>query len=278
MGQKSNVSTLRTSHKNLSFLENDKESKKYLYGLKFMTLLQQFLNRKNILLTDRTLNFINNQCFLNLTLFFRSARLTIYKKKLKKKKKVSSKGKHLICSNTVTESFVSELSLIRSNFVSLNLNIINQKIDKRLLKYFYLKTKRFSGVLFPRRRNLFIDFVKMTSLFYEKKISTQAYLTVFGQIFKFLPKRTHGRFLLFFKILLVLLTTEINLTKKKVKSPCIMGIKFIVNGKLKGKPRSTSYNTQHGVVPTQSIDKSIDFAKLHVYTLYGVFGFRIWTH
>jgi hypothetical protein len=271
MGQKSNVSTLRVAQKNLSFLENDKESKKYLYGLKFMTLLQQFLNRKNILLTDRTLNLINNQCFLNLTLFFKAARLAIYKKK------ISSKEKQVISYDTITNSLVAELSLLQSSFVSLNLSIVNQRINKKLIRYFYLKIKRFSGILFPRRLNLFIDFIKITSLFYERKISTQAYLAVLGQIFKVLPKKIHGQFLVFSKILLTLLTSDVKTKSLHLRS-CIKGIKLVVNGKLKGKPRSNSHCTQLGVVPIQSISKSIDFTRLHVHTLYGVFGFRIWIY
>ena len=52
MGQKSNILTLRKAQKNLSFWESEKESKKFLYGLKFYFFLEQLLNRKNILLTN----------------------------------------------------------------------------------------------------------------------------------------------------------------------------------------------------------------------------------
>ena len=56
----------------------------------------------------------------------------------------------------------------------------------------------------------------------------------------------------------------------------IIGIKFIVNGKLQGKTRADSSCIQVGAVPAQTLDKNIDFSMLHVYTLYGAFGFRIW--
>ena len=71
MGQKSNILTLRKVQKNLSFWETEKESKKFLYGLKFYSFLEQLLNRKNILLINRTINFVNNQCYFNLTLFLK---------------------------------------------------------------------------------------------------------------------------------------------------------------------------------------------------------------
>jgi ribosomal protein S3 len=58
----------------------------------------------------------------------------------------------------------------------------------------------------------------------------------------------------------------------------ILGIKLIVSGKIKGKPRSSTTCIQVGSVPSQSLDKDVDFSKLHVYTLYGVFGFKIWIY
>lgn len=81
MGQKSNIITLRKGQKNLSFWESEKESKKFLYGLKFYFFFEQLLNRKNILLTNRTINFVNNQCYFNLSLFFKMSKLAFYKKK-----------------------------------------------------------------------------------------------------------------------------------------------------------------------------------------------------
>ena len=48
MGQKSNTLTLRKTYKNLSFQGTKKESKQFLYGLKFLSFLEQLLNQKNM--------------------------------------------------------------------------------------------------------------------------------------------------------------------------------------------------------------------------------------
>ena len=58
----------------------------------------------------------------------------------------------------------------------------------------------------------------------------------------------------------------------------ILGVKFLINGRLKGKPRSNVTTLLVGSVPVQSLEKDIQFSKLHVNTIYGVFGFQIWIY
>ena len=117
MGQKSNMLTLRKKNKSLSFLSNEKESRKLLCGLNFLKFVEQLLKRKNILLTEKILNFEKNESYLSLTLFFKTAKLLNYKKKIAKKWKVSK-------SNVgVTKFLVKEFSLLKSNFISLRKSI-----------------------------------------------------------------------------------------------------------------------------------------------------------
>lgn len=71
MGQKSNIVTLRKTQKNLSFQGIKKESKQFTYGLKFLNFLEQLLDQKNITLTTKTLNLVNNEIYLNLTFFLK---------------------------------------------------------------------------------------------------------------------------------------------------------------------------------------------------------------
>jgi len=106
----------------------------------------------------------------------------------------------------------------------------------------------------------------------KKKIKTDVLLFLLGQIFKILPKRKHNIFLIFLKVLFTSLINNVS-TKNS-----ILGLKFIVNGRLKGKPRSTSAIILVGLVPVQSLSKDIDFAKLHVNTILGVFGFQLWVY
>lgn len=65
-----------------------------------------------------------------------------------------------------------------------------------------------------------------------------------------------------------------NYQKKKIKTT-LKGIKFILNGKLKGKTRSSTNLLRIGIIPTQSISKNIKYFNAHAYTIYGAFGFKL---
>jgi ribosomal protein S3 len=56
----------------------------------------------------------------------------------------------------------------------------------------------------------------------------------------------------------------------------ILGLKFVINGKLKGKPRSSVNFIKEGNLPLQTLNKNIDFSRIHSYTLMGVFGLKLW--
>jgi len=58
----------------------------------------------------------------------------------------------------------------------------------------------------------------------------------------------------------------------------ISGIKFVLKGKISGKPRSSVKKISIGSIPIQSAGANIHFSKSHVYTFYGAYGFRLWLH
>lgn len=206
-----------------------------------------------------------------MSVFFRSNKTLLYRRK-----GFISKTKVLDDSFLKT-LFYKNFNDLNSNVLSINLVNLNNYLDRDLLNSFYKNFKRFVGVLFNRRFNLFIDFLKVNSLFLKSKISSKLYLLLLGQIFRILPKSKHGRFLLFLKILFKsLIDISKSSSNKKINS--ILGIKFLIGGRLKGKPRSSISCIQVGSVPSQSVDKNVDFSKIHVYTLYGAFGFKIWIH
>lgn len=272
MAQKSNLTTLRKKQKNLNFSGNEKESIKFLYGLKFLKSFEQLLKRKNILLVETKLNFLSNQSYLDLTLFFKVAKLGVYKKKMFKRVKEENLG--LIG----TICFLSrEFDLLRSNFIVMKLNVINRSINKKLVRFFYHRIKRFSSALFARRFNFFVDFLKASSLFAESHLSVRGYLYFLGQIFKVLQKRTHSKFLLFIRTVFEIIISDSKISRMSKKLN-IKGLKFVINGKLKGKTRASVVYYQLGCVPSSSIGKNISFSKLHVHTLYGVFGLKVWTN
>jgi len=270
MGQKSNTITLKNLQKNLSFFETHKESKKFLYGLKYLRALEQLLNRKNILVVNKTMNFSNNQYFLNIGLFFKTVKTSFYKRKLLKKKKVK-----VLENKKIRDLFLGEFEIFRSTLTCLNFKILNKQVSSSAIKFFYQKIGRFTSILFARRFNLFIDFMKILTLFAVNRVPVNIFLSFLGQIFRILPKRKHNRFLFFLKFLFQNLLVE---GGQKILFSNIHGIKFIVNGKLLGKTRADSSCIQVGAVPIQTIDKYVEFSRLHVYTLYGAFGFKIWVY
>ena len=272
MGQKSNLLTLqRNKNKELNFQVQD--SKLFLKGYIFLNKFERLLNKKNILISRKELNIEANKIFLNLSIFYKSNKTLLYRRK-----GFVSKIKFFDNSSLKT-LFFKNFKDINSNVLSVNIINLNNYLDRDLLNSFYKNLKRFVGVLFNRRFNLFIDFLKINTLFLKSKISNKLYLYILGQIFRILPKSKHGRFLLFLKILFKnLINISKNYNYKKNEVNAILGIKLLISGRLKGKPRSTVSCIQVGSVPSQSINKNVDFSKIHVYTLYGAFGFKVWIH
>jgi ribosomal protein S3 len=56
----------------------------------------------------------------------------------------------------------------------------------------------------------------------------------------------------------------------------ILGLKLLIGGRLKGKLRKKKIFIQTGKIPVQTIAQDIEFTRLHVFSKYGVFGFKFW--
>lgn len=262
MGQKSNLLTLRKTKLKSNLLTIN--SKEFLYGLTFLKAINYLFLKKNIIITKNDLNFESNKLFLNINLFFKTVKLLQYSVKLKKLKIIN---RHLNFNNLfflIKNHFI----LLNNNYIQLSFTVLNNLLEKRLKVFFFNKLRRFYPLLFKRRFNLFIDYIKLSCLFAQNKINSKIYLITLAQIFKILPKRKHNIFFIFIKTIFSLFI------KKKIFS----GIKLLINGRLKGKPRSNSIAFLFGSTPVQSLSKNVEFSKLHVYTLNGVFGFKLWVY
>jgi len=98
-------------------------------------------------------------------------------------------------------------------------------------------------------------------------------------------KKTNTLFFFFLKNLFKKKKKKFLIIKKKKKKSLlkadfknlnfIQGIKFILCGKLKGKPRKSRLQLLSGLIPCQKIDANIHYAKLHTYNRYGAFGFKL---
>jgi hypothetical protein len=277
MGQKSNILTVRNGKSNLNLKKNN--SKLFLYGLKFLELLNTLFLSKEILLTEKTFNIVNNQCFYNLELFYRTKKVVTYKNKKKTHLKNTDDLKAVFSKQkSIVNLFLKEFKGLHSNLFVFNFKVLNNFIDKNIVLQSFRVFRSFFYVLFNRRFNLFVDFLKITFLLYIAKIPVSAYLFLLGQIFKVLPKKSHNRFLVFLELVFKFLLVKKLSSKRNIYFSTIKGIKFIVNGKLRGKMRSSSKCISVGTIPIQSLNKNIEFSKTHVYTLYGAFGFQIWLY
>lgn len=272
MSQKANLLTLRKQYANFNPYSLNRKIIGFNYSF-VINLIRLFLLR-NIYLTKSFCSILENKLILNISLFFRTTKLLKLKKKFIKK---SYKQKNKIIKDTCLFNqnlFFKNLVLFRQNIGVLNIVNLNFQLSKSkgLIKYFYKFFKKYAFNLFPRRFNFFIDSIKLTVLFLIKKISIGFYIKILGDIFKILQKRLHVKFLFFLK---ELFKSLILYSKKNLN---ISGIKFRANGKLRGKPRSSTCCILVGQVPNQSLSKCIDFSKLHVFTRYGVFGFKLWVY
>jgi hypothetical protein len=267
MGQKSNTTTLKKSFKNFEFLNLN--SKQFFIIAQFKTFFDRLLFQKNILVLNSVWNLQSNVLYINLHVFFCLLKTKIYKKKNSFIKTKQKQNFDFLINSKISSLFSKQLKFLKINSVILDFKVLNILIHTDLLVHLYYENRRFLNVLFARRFNLFIDFLKISSLFLQKEIDSKQFLIVLGRIFRILPKRTHVRFIFFLKNLF-----EIFINNKFNSN--IIGLKFIINGKLRGKTRSDSKCIQVGQISLQTLDKNIKFSRIHVYTLYGTFGFKFY--
>jgi hypothetical protein len=272
MGQKTNLKTLRNlKNNNIITLDNNNLKKKF-DELDFKRNIIHLFFKKKIIVTNIVSSCINNCLFLNLNLFFCSSTISFLKKKLKKKQKKIQK-------TLEKKNYIKFLNLFQKQFnldkLILNTQVLNYKVSKKITKYIYFKNKKFINSLFSRRQQLFYDILKISTLFYKNLISSEILLKLLVLTFKILPKKKHKIFINFIKNLFNILVSD--LFKKDIKKS-IIGIKFLVNGKIGGKTRSSSNLIIVGNIPTQTISKNVNFCFCHANTIYGTFGFKLWTH
>ncbi len=230
--------------------------------------LANALFRKDILVSNMDISQSNNTTALNLETFTRTSKLLKYRKTLKKKGLNTSKyTKYNKVNELILNSFKNQFT--NSNLL-VNYTNINKKIDKKVLTNYFKTFRKFSTVLFSRGFNLFIDFLKIVSLVNQNKINPKVFLLILGQIFKNLTKKKHTKFIFFIKTIFDNLITSENNN--------VIGIKLVINGRLMGKTRASTVKIERGSLSLNTVNSGCIAEKMHVYTLYGAFGFKIWVN
>lgn len=221
---------------------------------------------KDIIVSDLNLNQLNNLTYLNLKVFSRTVKVIKYRRLLRNSKaNFDVKSVEL---NKLTKLFENRYNNKSLNINNVVMNIINLNtlIKSNSVEEFFDTFKKFSNVLFSRGYNLFLDFVKLTALLNEKHINASTYLLILGQVFKNLNKKKHSNYIQFIR------TICDTLVEKKI----IKGIKFSISGRILGKTRASCVKVERGAISLNTINSTNQFSKLHVYTIYGAYGLKLW--
>lgn len=262
----SNITTVRSKIGTLS-LTSLKE-KDYTFYYFFQEVLKNILEKKGIVVLTCSFNKFGLSDFLDLVLYYRTKNLLRYKKKLKK----YDTNTDLLSNNLNINLLLSKYDSKR-NFIYIKITNYNKKVSPKRVAVLYISFKKFFKALFSRRFNLFLDFIKITTLFLRFDKPNFSFLQALCQIFRILTKRHHSKYILFLQYVFNEITSHFN-----NEAILIKGLKLVLSGKIKGKLRSSVVNIVSGSVPINTISLDVSFYKMHCYTFYGVFGFKFWVN
>jgi len=270
MGHKSNVLTIRQNFLETNLISTSPAT--FFNSLSLLKALSTTFKKHGVIITSETFNITNNNIIVSLNLFYKSIKSSNLKKRIKQK---TNNKSNMLCTKHLNAWFKRFLKT-RHNLIRLSVTNLNFLINSKPLLVLFNSTKKFLSTIFSRRFNLYLDFLKLSSLYLSNLISTKQYTLLIGQVFKYVSKKSHTKFISFLKVLFNILITESNIIK--LKSNRIMGVKFIINGKIQGKTRSSSIFLQEGIIPIQSLSKQIHYSQTTVFTLLGTFGLKLWVY
>ena len=271
MSQKTNTITLRN---NKYFLNSYKDASslfttKHLFFIK----LKQLLKLKNVIISNNFLNFSGKKVFFFFNVFFNTLRV----KKYAKRRKILDASKFFNLyskENMLNITINSFFKKFNYNLITYKILVVNHFLNKKLLKFLFKSFKKYLFNVFNKKITFFLDFLKTMALYSYSFMDLDAVSSMLAQIFRFLQKKTHSKFIFFCKNLINVLINDLE-NKFNIKK--YVGIKLILKGRLKGKPIASSLCIQKGLIPIQSIDKNVSYSKSHIFTKkYGVFGLKLW--
>lgn len=286
MAQQANINTIKKY--NPKFTLSDSTKNINAYNKLFYESIARVFAYRGVFLTHLNSRIVSGQVVVCAYIFFRSAMLVrmlpqfqvgqnlyvVDDKKVRQKQAFLYKKKLRPLFPSIINSFLIKPFLLRKmRSVSCIFHVLNKRLVKKVSKRARRKTiiafRRYRSNLFTRRLFLYTDFIKIFALFVESVVSVTFFVKILGEIFRTLPKRKHAKFLIFVKYTFKQLF--------RAKWP-FGGIKLRINGKLRGKTRSSSFCLILGHIPTQTYSKRIFFTKQHVFTVYGAFGFKLWAY
>jgi hypothetical protein len=230
----------------------------------FLTNLKRSYKKKNVLVSKIYVETEGHKTLLVFSLFFRS--------------RFSSRARRFFFKPTLRPSLVNkksltpfkQFSLLGSQFYTKNV-VLNTMVDFRSLKILYNQFSFFERGLFSRRFNVFLDFLKVVSLFKRGLVDVSTFTEILAEIFRYIQKGSHSRYIFFVKYLFSVLCGA-------TSESGFGGMRLFLSGKLLGKPRSSTVKIIKGCVPLKSVGSSIAFHSLSIQTGYGTFGLKVWVN
>jgi hypothetical protein len=261
MGQKSIVNTLRSLNQT-SFSNNN--IKLNFLEIALIKSLKLLFKLKKIETSKITISNLNNKIQINFSIFYCTQRIVRFKK-----------FKNVYYHETkfqINKLFKKIIKFLKVSILEIKIININKLINKDLIRKMFPIYKKYMNNLFDKKFYMCVDITKITILFLLNKIDNNIFLNSIAKIFSTIHKKNHLRF---FK----LISTVFNfLVSNHQNNNKILGLKLLVSGKLRGKTIASNQVVIYGSIPIQTLNKDISFEKIHVYTTYGVFGFKLWTH
>jgi hypothetical protein len=272
MSKGTNLTTLR-KFRNFNLSNNN--SNFYLHGFNFLKNFKQLLQEKQVILCNENLNLFTHFISFKGDLFFKTVKIKSYRKR-RVLKQIFYNQKIFFLKKIFDLTFRKMSKVFSVNLFLPNFKLLNKEVDSKMLVLLFKKLKPYSRTLFSRRFGLFIDFLKLSVLFVYSKINAETYLSIITDVFKFLKKRSHAKFFSFLKVVFFLLSSP-NVNKSIPYMDHLRGFKLLIKGRLKGKPKASSIIIKAGIMPTQTLNANVSFAKGRTFTQnFGVFGFKIW--
>lgn len=266
MSKKILFNTLNPNSLNLNIFSK----RQFLLSLFFIKFFKKLLLSNNIILLTNSFFIKNNLLYFNFVLYFQGSTLL----RFRKKSSFIFNNKKFQFNTLINSIFKNFQNSIFIHCFNANKFLISSN-NKQIFINFYKKLKFFNFSIFPRRFKIFIDFLKICTLFLKGIVTVNIFLFFICITFKILRKGTHNKFFYFLRTLFKLFfSTEFRFVF--FKKFIIKGLRLIISGRLKGKARASSISFLYGTNTLQTIKNKISYSRRTVYTKYGAFGFKLW--
>lgn len=272
MGQKSNPNSFQILSKTTNHLCATQHSLEYSNFFKEQLFVSSnltfFFEKKNCIVKDCFFILSNERAFVTIFINF-----LVLRKRKRKPKNLSG----VSALKPDVSLIVQKIFKILTQFGYFSSKrIVFQNLNK--LASVYRKTFFFSEA--NRIRNQLLLFKK--EIYFEPGISLFCLMNVTKKSSLLVAKFIARFFKIFhkskkiLKFLLFLSKFVANTDNIRFKNSKIKGLKIQIKGRTGGVPRSRKHIFEKGCIPLQTISSTVNYSLVHIHTIYGAFGLKVW--